>query len=477
MPSSPDSRFTRRHRAAFLRILALTSLLTIIAVAPTSPALASPRAPSWWSEIRDPQLQACIQRALKANPELAQAQVRIAQAQTTARELLTPLLPRVDGELALTSGPLRSLGFQFGARQGSQGGQATPADLPLLYVMGSAVVRASLGIDLAGRATLQRKSAQLDIKTQDIAAKNQQEALVLQVVSTYLDASAARAQLAALREQVNTLQALLETTARRLELGERSAVDVLNQKQQLSRVQAQIPLAQLQLEAFLAQLSRLQAQPQGRSYGQSANMDPGPWLTLATGASTHPQDHRSVVIAQRNLKRARMQEQRARRSWAPSLNVSAEAGLQGRYLGEFFSQGFWRMNANLSVPIYQGGRVRTEREKARLQSHQSELALTAAQLDAQRRWSELQSQVRLRKANLRALEHQHQAAKIAADETRKRYLGGTSNYLEVLTALNALTGVELALITARRDLIAAALSLRSFAANSVSSTHGAPGPA
>lgn len=427
-------------------------------------AQASPSSHAWYRGIKDQNLQGCIARALTSNPNLQSAALRIESAKTTTREMLTPLLPQVSGDLSVSSGPLRSLGFQFG-RGPSQGAEQTQ-ELPLLYAMGSARLRASLNLDLAGRAALNRKRAHLDLKSEQTQAKHQKEALVLQVLSAYLDASAAKTQLRTLEAQVQTLQALLETTVRRLELGDKSAVDVLNQKQQLARVKAQIPLAQLQLQAFLHQLARLQGiDPSSPQPLPEANLDPRPWLALAPSPQTDPMQQRSVVVARQNLKSARIMEKRARRAWAPTLQVNAEAGLQGRYLGSFFSQGYWSMGANLSVPLYQGGGVVTQKEQARLQSAQRKVQLTQAQLDAKQRWADLQSQLKLRKANLDALQTQHQAATLAANETRRRYLGGTSNYLEVLSALNTLTGVELALVTARRDLIATALSLRSFAAN------------
>lgn len=460
--------------AALFRIVAGVGIAASSLLAPSplwaQSAQTSPDRSAWYREIKDPKLQECIDRALASNPSLQSAQISIAAAKTTTKEMLTPLLPKLSGELSLSSGPMRSLGFQFGGRP--QQGQAAP-DLPLLYAMGSARLRASLDIDLAGRAYLNRKRSQLDLKSEQSQAKNQQETLVLQVLSAYLDAIAAKAQLATLEGQVQTLQALLETTARRLELGDKSAVDVLNQKQQLARVKAQIPLAQLQLEAFVHQLARLQGlDPSAPQSLPSAQLDPAPWLALAPPPNTDPLAQHSVIAAKQRLASARLMETRAKRAWAPSLQISAEAGLQGRYLGSFFSQGYWSMGANLSVPLYQGGLVVNQREQARLQSAQRKVQFTQAQLDAKQRWADLQSQLRLRKANLSALRAQHQAAQLAAQETKRRYLGGTSNYLEVLSALNTLTGVELALVTARRDLIATALSLRSFAANAAPSSKG-----
>lgn len=454
---------------ALHRIFAGVALFALVGTRAPS-AQASPLAPAWYRSIQNPELQRCIDRALAENPSLQSASLRIASAKTTTKEMLTPLLPQVSGELSVSSGPMRSLGFQFGGRP--QQGQAAP-ELPLLYAMGSARLRASLDIDLAGRATLNRKSAKLDLQREQTQTQDQQEALVLQVLSAYLDASAAKAQLHTLNGQVQTLQALLETTARRLELGDKSAVDVLNQKQQLARVKAQIPLAKLQLEAFVHQLARLQGlDPTKPQPVPNASLDPAPWLALTPAPDTDPLHQRSVIAAKQGLASARLRETRAKRAWAPTLRVNAEAGVQGRYLGSFFSQGYWSMGANLSVPLYQGGLVVNQREQARLQSAQRQVQLTQAQLDAKQRWADLQSQLRLRKANLSALQAQHQAAKLAANETKRRYLGGTSNYLEVLSALNTLTGVELALVTARRDLIATALSLRSFAANASSPSKG-----
>lgn len=455
-------------KAALFRIFAGVGVLAgaLLGIPADAARAQSAQASPWYRSIKDPGLQRCIERALASNPSLQGAQLRIASAKIATKEMLTPLLPKLSGELSLSSGPMRSLGFQFGGRP--QGGQAAP-DLPLLYAMGSARLRASLDIDLAGRATLNRKRAQLDLQSEQSKSKNQREALILQVLSAYLDASAAKAQLRTLDAQVQTLQALLETTARRLELGDKSAVDVLNQKQQLARVKAQIPLAQLQLEAFVHQLARLQGLDPNQSLAlPSAPLDPSPWLAMAPPPSTDPLKQHSVIAAEQSLASARAMEKRAKRAWAPSLQISAEAGLQGRYLGSFFSQGYWSMGANLSVPLYQGGLVVNQREQAQVQSAQRQVQLTRAQLDAKQRWADLQSQLRLRKANLSALKAQHEAAKLAASETRRRYLGGTSNYLEVLSALNTLTGVELALVTARRDLIATAISLRSFAANTPS---------
>lgn len=439
----------------FARLLVAGALLG----APSAKAASQ----SWWEKIPDPQLKAAVQRTLANNPELSQSQLRIELARNTAREMLTPMLPTLGGELGVNVGPLRSLGFQFGASR--NGGAGGPTNLPTLYAMGSATLRANLQVDLGGRDRLARKDAKRDIETKSLSQAEERERLVLQVVTAYLDATTARAQLAALARQIQTAQSLLETTARRVELGDRSALDVLAQKQQLARVRAQVPLAQLQLEAFLAQLARLRGESPGQAYPTPSQLDPQAWLALAAPPQSKPEAQRGVRIAQRQAQSAQLQETRAKRSWVPSLQVGAQAGLQGRYLGSFFTQEFWQLNATLSVPIYQGGRVRNQREKARLQREQAQRTVRQVTLDAQQRWANLQSQLRLRKANLSALKEQEQAAQLAADEGRRRYLGGTSNYLNVLSALNALSQVQLQVITAQRELIAVALSLHSFAAN------------
>lgn len=457
MPTRP-SVFAPRWRTSPYCIVGLL-LAALLLGAPSAQASSK----SWWEDLPDPQLQATIQRTLVNNPELSQSQLRIELARTTAREMLTPMLPTVSGELGVNVGPLRSLGFQFGANP--KGGAGGPTNLPTLYAMGSATLRANLQVDLAGRDRLARKDAKRDISTQRISQAQQREQLVLQVITAYLDATTARAQLSALAGQIDTAQSLLETTARRVELGERNALDVFAQKQQLARVRAQVPLAQLQLEAFLAQLARLRGESPGQLYPTPSSLDPQAWLTADTPTQSNPEQQRSVRIAQRQVQSAQLQETRAKRSWVPSLQVGAQAGIQGRYIGSFFTQEFWQLNATLSVPIYQGGRVRTQRERARLQREQSQSSLRQARLDAQQRWANLQSQLRLRRVNLAALQEQEQAAQMAADEGRKRYLGGTSNYLDVLSALNALSQVQLQVITAQRELIAVALSLRSFAAD------------
>ncbi|TPV94486.1 MAG: efflux transporter outer membrane subunit [Myxococcales bacterium FL481] len=426
--------------------------------APAGPTV--PRRSDWWRAFGDARLDALIARGRDRSPDLAAAQSRIDEADAVVRQQLAPLLPQLTWDTSVTVAPLDSLGFQFGGAPSGGGGGGMPApDLPTLYYTGSSVLNLGVDLDVAGRQRLQRRASRQDRRAGRADRDAAQWRMSASIVAAYYDVVTARAQLVISARQVEVSEELLAVTEARFELGQANAVDVLQQRQQVASAKTLVPQAQIQLRAFEQRLAVLIGEPPGPSFDTVATLPDLPPAPHTGRPSELVRARPDLRAQQLRLEAARQRERGAKRAFAPSLRLTGRTGVQFIDLGDFNSQWFWNAGAVISVPLYDGGtnlaRLRQSQAQTKTAGHQ----LHAAVLTATREVEEALLREREQRRVVEALEAQWEAARVALDETRRRYRSGLGAYLPVLTALNTAQQAELGLVTARRDLLAARITL------------------
>ena len=121
--------------------------------------------------------------------------------------------------------------------------------------------------------------------------------------------------------------------------------------------------------------------------------------------------------------------------------------------------GNWQIGATATLPLFNGGRklasARGSTANARAVFHD----LEQSTLDAVREVEDARRVLRQRDEELAARDAQVAAARLSFEESRNRYIGGLTPYVNVMTALNTVQSAELGLIQARRDRLTAHISL------------------
>jgi NodT family efflux transporter outer membrane factor (OMF) lipoprotein len=325
--------------------------------APIDQRLHSGQAPdaAWWRAFGSPELNAMVEEALRANPDLKSADAALRQA----RELLA----------AQRGAFWPNVGLSYQAQRAKTSASLSPvtADNTSLYSLHTVQVEIDYAPDLFGgvrRATEAAKAQAESQRFQDEAART---TLIANVLNAAIQAAALQAQLDAAVRAAAAGRDVLVFTRRQVELGALGQADLAAQLTTLAQAEQAVPV----LQKALGQQQTALAILLGREPGQGAP------LALALDRITLPADLPVVLPAQlvrqrpdvraaeANLHAASAQVGVAIAARIPNISLSAAAG--GASLGpqDLLTNGnaFWTLTAGVTQPVFAGGAL-LHRQKA-----------------------------------------------------------------------------------------------------------------
>lgn len=443
-----------------VRRSAVVLLLASVAV-PAAQAQTSGYASPWWEELQDDALTALLGEAARANGDLQAAVDRMLQAEATAVRTRAALMPTLSLDGQATTGPLDGLGFQFGGIPRGDGGTA---ELPSLYYTGSANVRARYRLSSWGSEFRSYRATRLE----SMATRGDEDGVALnlvgQVAGAYFDAVSAARQLAVISRQVEVGEQLAQVSQLRYERGDATALEVLQQRQQLATTRASLPQARAELRLARTRLEALLG-------GDTTNSDrviPDVLPELPVSMSSAADEVRSSArpdlrSAEDRLEAAGARVSEAKWAFLPDIDLSANTGSQFFRSVGTTTQSTWGASLTLSMPLLDGSdrtsRIREASASARAaRSSFEQLRRNAAAEIATARIQEEEQ-----RAQLGALEDQLIASQRAFDESRRRYLAGLATVLDVLNAMNGMQQAELGVIRTHRTVLASWIQYRQAA--------------
>ena len=401
----------------------------------------------WWREFGDPRLNAAMEIVFAENFELRQTWSRLAQAQALARIAGAERIPQVD----VRTGASRLHSVDREAT-GQRGSSLTRTTNPDRYFVATGL---TYEIDIWKRIAARRTAARLE----SVASRQDVEATALlltgTVVNVWLSCQEQYALLDVLREQIQVSQTLLKLTELRFSVGTGSAVNVLQQRQQLADTQAQIPVVQSFLETALNQLAVLL----GRAPGSLDELLPGRALP---GLPSFPQlvSPVALLVSRPDLQAAQLRLQSADYRVAaavaerlPRLALQLSYEFSARSWDTFFRQEIGSLLGDMLTPLVDGGRRRNEvaRQKARVQELLDRFGQTY--LTALREIEDALVREHQQRELIRNLERQMTLAQSTLDVSRSRYTHGLIDYLNVLVAVQSLQALQRRVISERKTLL------------------------
>ena len=415
------------------------------------PVAASP----WWQRMGDPAMARVVDEALAGNLDLERLRALERQSEAVALQSFSLLAPTVTANAQATLAPRDSLGFGFIP----PGASGSDPDAPKTYTNGTATLDARWSVDVFGRNASSWRAAQRDITANRSQLDDLSETTALLVANAYLDVVTARQRVEILQAQIVTNEELLEILQLRYERGDASSLDVLQQRQSLATVQAQLPTARLLAETAAQRLAVAVGRPPMQPPTVSGEL---PELTesLVVGTPADLIDNRPDLRAEAaRLNASRDRRYSAYAAVAPTISLTGRTGWQFIDLDEYNSQTFWNAGAALSVPIFGGG-VNLGRIRQARAAHDAQAAAFEAQvLLAMQEVEQALSQERLQREAVVAQTAQLDAARSAAQTAREQYLQGTAPFLNVQSAITREQQAELSLLQARRDLVTVRINL------------------
>lgn len=442
--------------------------------------------PLWWNSFNDPQLTSLVSRALIGNLSLQQAVLRIAQSRQGEAAARAAGLPTLSGDAAYTRqqlglrGILESAGVydQVGGLRGNtrlenvQTGLSDRAADAIGNALGTATrptnlfqqgLDASWELDIFGRVARQVEQANARTQSAVEGANDSLVSLMAEVVRSYASLRGAQALAQAQGENVDAARDILQLTERRQRQGLTSQLDVENQRAQLTSYQAQLQPYAAQMQQAMNRLSVLTGQPPGVLDAELATSRPIPVAppVVPVGVPSDLARRRpDIRRAEADLHTATASVGVAVAQFYPTVSLTGSLGtraVDASYLFDWASH-FYSAGPAISVPIFQGGRLKAGLRLAKAQEAEAALGYRATVLNALAEVEDALVAYRTDQAQAGLLQQTVGSARTALSLSRERYEHGLASFIEVLDAQRTLVQARQqevrASITVTNDVVA-----------------------
>jgi NodT family efflux transporter outer membrane factor (OMF) lipoprotein len=407
---------------------------------------------AWWRGFDDPLLSSLIERAVESNLDLRAAMLRIDEARAQRAIAAAAYWPTVSVDGSYSRDRF-SLTTPSGSLYSSVGNIHLPGgasvSVPNPYNQFQLSADASWEIDLFGRV---RRSVEAAEATQQVSVEDRRAVLVSvlsDVARSYMELRGAQEHLRVAKENLATIDELLDLTRQRRAAGLTTHIDVANAAAQSSATRAELPAFEFQITQSINQLSKLLGrEPEAlRAELDTAAplppVPPGVPIGLPAELARRRPDIRE---AEANLHAATAQIGVAVADLFPRLTLAGTGGFQSESTGNLleWASRFGSLGPTLDLPIFDRGRWKTV-HLSEVRARESALAYQNTVLGA---LHEVENAIaaygadRQQRAWLNATVAQNRDALAL---TRQRYESGVATYIEVLDAERTLRQNEISL--------------------------------
>ena len=394
----------------------------------------------WWTSFNDPQLATLIRRAVEGNLDLKLAAVRVTEARAARGIAQAGLLPSVGAETSATRNRLRALAAPANATAA-----ARTAQVELNNFEGN--FDAAWEVDVFGRLRQELRAATADAQATEEARRAVLVALLGDVGRSYTELRGLQLRLAIAEKNIRTQQETFEVTQARAKAGLATDLDVERATAQLETTRSVVPTLHSGIQGAIHRLSVLLGQDPGALTAELSSDAPVPVTPpeVPVGLRSDLLQRRpDLRQAEAEIASATAHVAEAKAEWFPRFTLFGTAGRQASQLhditlgvGNYFSAG-----PAISVPIFTGGRIRSNIrvQDARLQ--QSVLRYRSAVLSA----LEETENALVNYSNEQSRHERLESAVLANEEavklSRERYQAGLTDFLAVLDAQRELYANE-----------------------------------
>lgn len=306
-------------------------------------------------------------------------------------------------------------------------------------------------LSTGGRAASALRAAMANSEAGRASLRGSEGDLLVDLISAYSDVRRDRRSLAIRRRNLATLESTLSEVVARREAGELTRTDIAQAETQLLAARVQVNAIEAQLEASAASFTAIV----GRAPGNLAAEPDLPNLpqtadeAFAFAEALNPD--LAAAMAQARASRAGIAVAKA--EGRPELSLRGTAGTNGPAVP--FDRAdhdvTFTGRATLTIPLFNGGRVRSLVAQARNRESADSLRVEATRrrvieaiINAWNQWVTADR-------NASAQELQVRVARIFYEGTLEEYREGLRSTFDVLYAQSSLNETEIALLGSRRD--------------------------
>jgi multidrug efflux system outer membrane protein len=408
---------------------------------------------NWWELFADPKLNALETRALAQDQQLKAAAERFAEARSALDFTRAGFFPTLalsglyTRQRTSANAPLGTNGLPYGQ-------SATDNDYEL-------PVDASYEFDLWGRVRRSVESAQAQVQAGADDLEAVQLAIEAEIAVDYYSLQALDSEQAVIRSSIQVFATSLDLTQNRRIGGIATDLDVAQARTLLKTTEAQLPAIALQRARFEHALALLVGEPASAVRIPECPLSLEPPLIPAGVPSELLERRPDISAAERRMAAANASIGVAKAAFFPSLQLMGLAGLASVNSGDLLSRpsAFWAMGPALSLPLFEGGRLKAGLTYAKASYQEVVADYRQAVLSA---FSEVEDN--LAAQNLIANQYQTEsealiAARKQLELANNRYRDGLVTYLEVATAESAELDIEFSTVQLHGERLIAAVNL------------------
>ena len=290
--------------------------------------------------------------------------------------------------------------------------------------------------------------------------RNTEQTVLLNAATAYMNLLRDAGILELQRSNLEVLQEQLRQTKLRLESGNVTATDVSQSEARLAVGRTQVFTAEANYEGSRA------------VYRQVIGLDPGKLApaspvdrfvphnlqaAITVGTSQNP----NVTTAQHNVDIAIHQVKVAEGALYPTLSLQGQVQKNYEQTMTLLQSFTASAQAQLSVPIYQGGAEFSAIRQAKETQGQRQLDLAVARDQARMTVSQAWAQLEAAKSSIESTKAQVKSAEAALNGVREEARLGQRTTLDVLNAQQELVNARVAFVVAQRDRLVNSYSLLS----------------
>jgi len=388
----------------------------------------------WWTHFGSPQLNRLIERTRLDSHDLAAAMARVRQAQASVVIAGASLLPEIKAGLnGNRQELLRGKGYsQLDVSRDNRTIDYYDANLS-----------ASYELDFWGGKRAARDSALSNLSASQFDRATVELTLLSGVANSYTQALSLGEQQRIAELNLANAQSVLDLVQTRYDAGSATALELSQQKSLVAAQQRRLPQVQQQAREAAITLATLLGQPVQSLSLADEQFDRVHWPAIDAGVPSELLRRRpDIAAAEARLTAAEADIRVARAALLPSVTLGLSLGTGADIADQLLRNNVYNLTAGLSAPIFNNGRLKAERDKARARQEELlelyraaivngfadvEKALSSIRgIDQQRQWQ---------------TEELHQAQN-AFDIAQSRYQAGAEDLLTVLETQRTLYAAQ-----------------------------------
>ncbi|GAB2181078.1 efflux transporter outer membrane subunit [Denitratisoma sp. agr-D3] len=408
----------------------------------------------WWTLFESPALNQLIAEAFASHPDIEAAQAALRQAQENVaaqrgyfypvvQASYAPSRTKVAGNNSGAAPGIQGDGTLIAAQTGkpaNQGGSA-PYTAPVIYNFHTAQLSVGYSADVFGANSRQVEALEAQAEAQRYVLEATYITLASNVVAAAIQEAALRAQIEAVQAMVAGNARALAVLRRRQEAGYASGLDLALQESQAAQAEQWLPPLTRQLEQTRNLLRLLTGKGPDQELAQTFTLDALqlPRELPLSLPSQLVRQRPDIRAAEALLHAASAQVGVAVANRLPQFALSANLGGQAAHFGQMFADTgkFFSVVGTLSQTLFDGGTLRHRQRAAEAALDQAGAQYRATVLAGFQNVADTLLALQADAANLQAAQRAELAARKAYDLARKQQAAGYSDTLALLTAEQA----------------------------------------